>query len=544
MIVIYINGEGTAEKLSPQHVYQGSNQTGVTIFAPVPTQTSISIAFKLPDKTSTPYYPMTYIQNVEGLAQYEFTIPSSITQEKGEAAIAIRALFSDGQQTSQLVEFEIEESVLPTLPSDIDQDAYDIIMQRLQADRADITTLQGQIGNIEELSEEAQKASAKAVETANDAKTTADGLAANIAQANETAQAAKDVADGAESTANSLAGSIAQANETANNAVDTANGAVQDIAEYKNQINSDVDGLRQDIEGKQFFKGMFNSVEELKAAYPTATQNDYAYIISGNQWIYQDGEWTDSGEPTPNTAVPASTSIPLMDGTGSAGMSSQYARGDHRHPSDTTKVNKSGDTMTGELKNIYNQAVRGYEGLAEGTDLKDKRSGFYDSAYELYTKSIVAGDGGDKFCITWNYNNLPRIQTKVYNSGNLQIDGVIPYIESHKLVPTLENGFTIGDNKLSVPSDGVYLVSVNNSTPQIIVIATIATTSYTSQVGATTVPYGVPLLQGADNTNPATLSYIKNKASSEGSERWRYYITSSSGITMERPSVVAYKKIA
>jgi hypothetical protein len=38
-----------------------------------------------------------------------------------------------------------------------------------------------------------------------------------------------------------------------------------------------------------------------------------------------------------------------MDGTGAAGTSTAYARGDHQHPSDTTKVNKSGDTMTGLL---------------------------------------------------------------------------------------------------------------------------------------------------------------------------------------------------
>lgn len=39
--------------------------------------------------------------------------------------------------------------------------------------------------------------------------------------------------------------------------------------------------------------------------------------------------------PTP------STSTPLMDGTASAGTSSKYARGDHRHPKDTSKVNVS-----------------------------------------------------------------------------------------------------------------------------------------------------------------------------------------------------------
>lgn len=96
---------------------------------------------------------------------------------------------------------------------------------------------------------------------------------------------------------------------------------------------------------------MFESVEALKAAYPTATPNDYAYIIGGNVWIWHDdGGWQNSNKPTPNTAVPASDATPLMDGVASAGTLGAYSRGDHRHASDTSKVNKSGDTMTGLLK--------------------------------------------------------------------------------------------------------------------------------------------------------------------------------------------------
>lgn len=50
------------------------------------------------------------------------------------------------------------------------------------------------------------------------------------------------------------------------------------------------------------------------------------------------------GDPqTPSDATPQ------MDGEGAAGTSTKYARGDHQHPSDTKKVNKSGDTMTGTL---------------------------------------------------------------------------------------------------------------------------------------------------------------------------------------------------
>lgn len=46
----------------------------------------------------------------------------------------------------------------------------------------------------------------------------------------------------------------------------------------------------------------------------------------------------------------ASDAMPQMDGAGSPGTGGNYSRGDHVHPSDSSKVNKSGDTMTGDLR--------------------------------------------------------------------------------------------------------------------------------------------------------------------------------------------------
>lgn len=50
-----------------------------------------------------------------------------------------------------------------------------------------------------------------------------------------------------------------------------------------------------------------------------------------------------------NAMPKASTVAPLMDDTAAVGTSNAFARGDHVHPSDTAKVSKSGDTMTGAL---------------------------------------------------------------------------------------------------------------------------------------------------------------------------------------------------
>lgn len=45
----------------------------------------------------------------------------------------------------------------------------------------------------------------------------------------------------------------------------------------------------------------------------------------------------------------ATTTTPAMDGTAAVGTETTFAKGDHVHPSDTSKVSKSGDTMTGKL---------------------------------------------------------------------------------------------------------------------------------------------------------------------------------------------------
>ena len=47
-------------------------------------------------------------------------------------------------------------------------------------------------------------------------------------------------------------------------------------------------------------------------------------------------------------AIP-STVTPLMDSTAALGVDTGFARGDHVHPSDTSRLMKSGDTMTGYL---------------------------------------------------------------------------------------------------------------------------------------------------------------------------------------------------
>jgi hypothetical protein len=76
-----------------------------------------------------------------------------------------------------------------------------------------------------------------------------------------------------------------------------------------------------------------------------------------------------------------STTLPLMDGTAAVGVTTVYARGDHVHPSDTSRLPLAGGTMTGFLtlnanpttalgaatKGYVDTALGGYVPLAGGT---------------------------------------------------------------------------------------------------------------------------------------------------------------------------------
>lgn len=53
-----------------------------------------------------------------------------------------------------------------------------------------------------------------------------------------------------------------------------------------------------------------------------------------------------TGADVPEGAA-ASTTIPLMDGTASAGTEMAFARGDHRHPTDTSRAPLASPTFTG-----------------------------------------------------------------------------------------------------------------------------------------------------------------------------------------------------
>ena len=103
-------------------------------------------------------------------------------------------------------------------------------------------------------------------------------------------------------------------------------------------LEADVEGLQLQIYYAAHFKGYLSTnakIQELEA-----TPNDFAYSAeSGTVWVYAEPfGWEETSVPVPDQLTPASDASPLMNGEATAGILNEYARSDHRHPTDTTRA--------------------------------------------------------------------------------------------------------------------------------------------------------------------------------------------------------------
>ena len=431
-MIIYIASDGQARLVSPQHVYQGSSVTDITVIAPFPAQTAMTVAFSLPDgkmfggvqgTMQTPPYIMTLLPDQSGLPDgvqaWQYVMPSAITQNAGQAKVSIVAQFAQGsgqalsftQQTSAQVEFTIEPSTVGTLPDEptedvwkqvlaaiseidgkilaaqndisdiengdttvgkakadqkgnvidetyatqtalaetnealaVEQENVDDLQNRMTAVEDNITEIRDNASDALEYSEQAFDNSETAVQTANQAKTVADGIDAKATTALETSNVASSnaaqalqKANAATETANAAQAAVASKQDATDNNLDTTDKTVVGAI---NENKTAIDGLRQDILNEAHFRGYFATNAEIQAT--TANLNDFAYSAqSGTVWIYGASGWADSGKPVPDKTTPLSDATPAQDGTAAAGASTSAARGDHVHPTDNTRAAKS-----------------------------------------------------------------------------------------------------------------------------------------------------------------------------------------------------------
>ena len=127
-------------------------------------------------------------------------------------------------------------------------------------------------------------------------------------------------------------------------------------------MEKDIISIFKQIAEESHFRGYLSTNAKIQALQ--ATPNDFAYSAeSGTKWVYDaENGWQDTGKSVPDQLTPASESTPRMNGEASKGQENAYARGDHIHPHDDTKVDK---TEFDELKADINSALNELHNYAQ-----------------------------------------------------------------------------------------------------------------------------------------------------------------------------------
>lgn len=82
---------------------------------------------------------------------------------------------------------------------------------------------------------------------------------------------------------------------------------------------------------------------------------------------------------------------------------------------DPSYVQKSGDTMSGELALSTGQYARGIKAVASTDNMAYKPSGFYSGPFSEYSKYIMCGEGQDNFAIGYEFTG-DRFHARVWNN--------------------------------------------------------------------------------------------------------------------------------
>ena len=205
--------------------------------------------------------------------------------------------------------------------------------------------------------------------------------------------------------------------------------------------SSDIEGIQQQLTNRDHFRGFYATTAEIQALVDSR-HGDYAYNVeTGTKWVYNGTSWEDSLDPIPNQTVEPSDTIPLVDGAASTGSEERYARGDHRHPTDSTAIAgaaigsitipksdrilqlptsyPNAELLNGKSINEFaTAAIRIPDGSNMLTYFSDKPSGFYSADSN---EKIVNGVPGEISTFSYDVNVLNTfswtILAKSYSTG-------------------------------------------------------------------------------------------------------------------------------
>lgn len=118
-------------------------------------------------------------------------------------------------------------------------------------------------------------------------------------------------------------------------------------------------------------KDVYATLADLQAAHPTGSAGD-AYLVGSDSvfnlyvWSTDQSAWVDGGSLTSPSPY---NGTPVMDGVASAGSILAYAKGDHVHPSDTTKMDIASNVQADEIA-VFNNSGQVVGSNASVTDFQ------------------------------------------------------------------------------------------------------------------------------------------------------------------------------
>ncbi|KAA6369074.1 MAG: hypothetical protein EZS28_035399 [Streblomastix strix] len=125
----------------------------------------------------------------------------------------------------------------------------------------------------------------------------------------------------------------------------TLGTATQDIGGQQQQINV----INDELNRQTRFRGYYllnTDIQQLE----NSANGDFAFSAESGTVRMYDNSWYNSGDIVPYQVTPASDATPLTDsGTGVAGTSNEYSRGDHQHPLQVSDVLPAKDTAVGTV---------------------------------------------------------------------------------------------------------------------------------------------------------------------------------------------------
>lgn len=133
---------------------------------------------------------------------------------------------------------------------------------------------------------------------------------------------------------------------------------------------------------------VYATLQDLQTAHPTGSPGDAYQVGTAPSftlyiWSASQSAWVSAG--TIGSAVPSSA-LPLMDGTASAGISDLYARGDHVHPTDTSRASAQ------DLQTVDDKVDAVDEKVDDISDIINTSQKLIDQSF-VYRESPAEHDG-------------------------------------------------------------------------------------------------------------------------------------------------------